>query len=50
MAREAEAPDAFAELMAEIAAIRRRVDRLIWGTGMGFAATIAMLAAFRYVG
>ena len=37
------------EVRAEIAAIRGRVDRLIWGTAFGFAATIALLAAFRYV-
>ena len=50
MAREAEALDMVREVRAEIAAIRGRVDRLIWGTGIGFTAVIAMSAVFRYVG
>lgn len=42
--------DTFGELKAEIATVRGRLDRLIWGTALGFAGTVAVSAAFRYVG
>ena len=50
MDTNADALDTLGEVKAEIAEVRRRVDPLIWGTGLGFAATIVLLAVFRYVG
>ncbi len=50
MARETETLVAVREVRAEIVEVRRRVDRLIWGTGIGFVAVAAIWAMFRYVG
>ncbi|MCY4391655.1 MAG: hypothetical protein OXE43_06330 [Chloroflexi bacterium] len=42
--------DTLGEVRAEVAAIRRRVDLLIWGFPLGCAVVIATSAVFRYLG
>ena len=42
--------DTLREVRAEVAAVRRRVDLLIWGFPLGCAVVIATSAVFRYVG
>ena len=42
--------DTLWEVRAEVAAVRRRIDLLIWGFPLGCAVVIATSAVFRYVG
>jgi len=42
------AVDTLREVRAELVAVRRRIDLLIWGFPLGCAVVIATWAAFRY--
>lgn len=49
MARRSEAQAAI-DTLREVAAIRQRIDLLIWGFPLGCAVVIATSAVFRYLG
>ena len=38
------------DALREVAAVRRRIDLLIWGFPLGCAVVVATWAVFRYVG
>ena len=42
------AVDALREVRVEVAAVRRRIDLLVWGFPLGCAVVIATWAMFRY--